>query len=427
MKRLILPLLLSFPLMATQSLHVDDLIKIALEHSPDINVSKLQYDAADQRTKRAVSNYLPEVNAFVALGGTGASFVQDNNSVSSEILSGSLSASQLIFDFGKTTGDIDAFSYDANATLATLQQTISNKIFAVKNSYYLLLQNRNLIHVYEENVKLSENQYTRSKRYFDAGIRTKIDVSDANVKLIQAQLDLQNAHYDVKLSEVQLLQELGVFQLFKDIDVAQDELNLPYIYKTLRVIDTNVTHFEAFAYTHRYELKSQEEKIKSVDSRLQNVEGDYFPSIYAKANYNLQKVPEQFQAFTPEQQWQATVNMDWNLFKGLETNALSQEATINALIEKSNLQVKKLAIKKEVDDAFINVFKQRDSVKLSQALAIASDEKFVQAEQRYEHGLSDFVELQQARQEYIDSLSTLVTEYYRFYIASAELDRATGK
>jgi len=426
MKQL-LPLLCALPLMASPALHVDDLIKIALEHSPDINVSKLQYDASEQRTDVAVSNYLPEINAFASAGGTGASFAQSSNNFNSEVLSGSLSASQLIFDFGKTTGNIDTFSYEANATLSTLHQNISNKIFDIKNNYYQLLQDKNLIHVYEENVKLNKSQYERSKRYFDAGIRTKIDVSDANVKLIQSQLDLQNAHYNVKLSQVTLLKEMGLFENFNNVKIAQEELQLPYIYKTLKVIDNNMTKFENYAFSHRYELKSQAQKIKSVDARLQSVDGDYFPVFYAKGNYNLQKVPDNQQFFSPEQQWQATINMDWNLFKGLETESASEEAQINLLIEKSVLQSKKLTIKKEVDDAFINTFKQRDSVKLSQALAIAASEKFVQAEQRYEHGLSDFIELQQARQEYIDSLSTLVTAYYTFYRSSAELDRSIGK
>ncbi len=425
MKELLI-ILFALPLMANQTLHIDDLIKIALKNSPDINISKLQYDAAKERTNIAVSSYLPEISVIGTLGEKSLSFKNGDNS-NSEQISGTLSASQLIYDFGKTIGNIGRFSSEANSTLATLHQKISDKIYNVKNSYYLLLQDRNLIHVYEENVKLNENQYRRSKRYYEAGIRTKIDVSDANVKLIQSQLDLQNAHYNVRLSQVTLLKELGIFEEFKNVDIYEQELHLPYIYKTLKKIDTDVSKLEEFAYTHRYELKSQREKIKSLTCKLRSINGDYYPAFYAKADYTTQKVPDEVELFTPQTQWNASVNMSWNLFKGFQTDSASQEAKINILIEKSSLQAKKLAIKKEVDDAFINVFKQRDSVKLSQALAIAADEKFIQAQRRYEHGLSDFIELQQARQEYIDSLSTLVTEYYKFYRESAGLDRAIGR
>ena len=69
----------------------------------------------------------------------------------------------------------------------------------------------------------------------------------------------------------------------------------------------------------------------------------------------------------------------------------------------------------------------KDSVELSQSLLTASEEKFDQAQKRYEHGLSDYIELQQARQGYIDAKSSLVVDYYNYYNAIAVLDNAIGK
>ena len=56
-----------------------------------------------------------------------------------------------------------------------------------------------------------------------------------------------------------------------------------------------------------------------------------------------------------------------------------------------------------------------------------SNEKFDQASKRYEHGLSDYIELQEARQGYINAMATLVVDYYDYYIAIAALDNAIGK
>ncbi len=73
------------------------------------------------------------------------------------------------------------------------------------------------------------------------------------------------------------------------------------------------------------------------------------------------------------------------------------------------------------------MYKMRDSVELSQSLVEVSNEKFDQAGKRYENGLSDFIELQQARQGYIDSMASLVVDYYDYYDAVAVLDNAIGK
>ena len=69
----------------------------------------------------------------------------------------------------------------------------------------------------------------------------------------------------------------------------------------------------------------------------------------------------------------------------------------------------------------------KDSVELSQSLLEVSDEKFDQASKRYEHGLSDYIELQEARQGYIDSKASLVVNYYNYYSAVAVLDNSIGK
>jgi len=64
---------------------------------------------------------------------------------------------------------------------------------------------------------------------------------------------------------------------------------------------------------------------------------------------------------------------------------------------------------------------------LSQSLTRAAKEKHNQVERRYQHGIADYIELQQARQGYIDSLAGIVTAYYSYYISLARLDNAVGR
>ena len=71
--------------------------------------------------------------------------------------------------------------------------------------------------------------------------------------------------------------------------------------------------------------------------------------------------------------------------------------------------------------------KTEDAIILSEDVARASLQKFNQAQKRYEYGLSDYIELQDARQGYIQSLNDLVIAYYDHFIALAQLDYAIGK
>lgn len=418
-------LLLSTTLILNATITLDELVTMALKKSPDINVSQLDFDAASQRVKSAQSYYLPSLDLDFGAGYGGSEF-KNQDSLDNTILTGTISASQLIYDFGKTGGKIDSAISDANSSQSILKQVISNKIFEVKNAFYQLLQNRSLLLVHTENVDLTEQQLVRSKRYFDAGIRTKIDVTDAKVNLINAKLSLQNNLYDIKLSRVTLEKAVGVNSHNNFGEVYQKKLDFKNIFESLPTIDLDIQQAEDFAFTHRYELKAYYEQIESAKSQLRSIKADYYPALYASADYTTQNIDDS-QQFTPQQQYKAVLNARWNLFSGFRTDAQNQEAKIALLRAKALLDSAKLQIREEVDNAFIYLFKSRDALKLSQSLSTAAEEKHIQAEQRYEHGLSDYIELQQSRQEYVDSLATLVVSYYDYFRSIASLDRSIGK
>ena len=86
-----------------------------------------------------------------------------------------------------------------------------------------------------------------------------------------------------------------------------------------------------------------------------------------------------------------------------------------------------MAIKQEVLESYILVRRSKDNVKLSESISKSSLKKFEQAQKRYENELSDYVELQDAQQGYIQSLTDLVNAYYDHYIALAKLDHAIGR
>ncbi|MEA3523807.1 MAG: TolC family protein [Campylobacterota bacterium] len=418
-------LLLSSALLLNASHTLDDLITIALKRSPDINVSQLDFNAAKMRINTAESYYLPTLDFNLGAGYGGMKF-QNADSVDDTILSGTLSASQLLYDFGKTSGVIDSARSDANSSQATLNQVISNKIFEVKNAYYILLQNRSLKIVHSENVKLNQQQLHRSERYFEAGIRTKIDVSDAKVNLISGQLSQQNNFYDIKLNRVALKKIIGLHSNENLGEVYQDELDFSNLFEALPKRNLTIDESEKFAYQHRYELKAYYHQIQTAESQLRSVDAEYYPAIYALGDFTMQNVDEN-QFVSPEKDYKALISAKWNIFSGFKTDAQSSEAKIALLRAKSLLDSAKLSIKEEVSNAFIYLYKSRDALKLSQSLSNAAKEKHIQAQKRYEHGLSDYIELQQARQNYIDSLASLVTSYYDYYRSLAELDRAIGK
>ena len=429
--KLILPLLCASLYGAPYT--VDSLIEKAITSSPDINVSYSSFAISKQHTAQADADYLPQIDLY---GGVGYASVkafdpslQSVDSKSSTLISGKLTASQLIYDFGKTGGNMDYYSQESNASLAIYNQKISDKIKDVKHDYYDLLRKALLIKVYKENVKLTQQQLTRAERYFTAGIKTKIDVVDAKVRLIEAQIELENAKYDLKLAYVTLDRTIGNVQDSTEGNIYIPEItNSEGVYDALPQERLSGKELVQYAFTHRQELKSYEHKIQSAQSRVRQESGDYYPGIYLGGDYQYNAVQDEaLSLYIPEQQWNANINIKWNLFGGMRTVARTEAAKLTLVQERAAFQDAKLRIIQETSDAYIKLLKTDSTVELSVELVEAAKDKFDQAQKRYEHGLSDYIELQEARQGYINANADLVVNYYEYYISLATLDRAIGR
>ena len=407
------------------TLRIDDIIEITLKHSPDIESSRFDFQGAKERTKAAESFYRPHLDLSANTGKQRNKF-KNQSHTNVDVLSGTLSASQLLYDFGKTIGRIGTSKEQALAYEAQMQQLISDKIYIVKKSYYDILKAKSLIDVQRKNVTLQQQQLHRAKKYLLSGIKTIIDVTDAEVQVEQAKLDFENAKYDLELQRAVLEEAMGYVPYSGNYAVYSKKLTLPNVSKHLPQVKTPVDTLESFAYTHRYALVSSKHTIKSARSNVKTTEGDYYPTLSVGANYTAQHVDDSA-LFLPENQGQIALQMNWNLFAGQQTDANVQEAKIAVLKASSQLHGIKLAIRKQVVKSYIGVRRSKKNVQLSETIAKASSRKLDQARKRYENELSDFVELQNAQQGYIESLSDLVDSYYNYYIALAQLDHSIGR
>jgi outer membrane protein len=404
---------------------VDELILKALKNSPDIQITSSEFEVSKKRKDVAFSNYLPKVDLRLSAGEIGMSNLQ-NDIQSSSILMGNLNIDQIIYDFGRTSGNFDINKYNSEASYHYLRQKISDKKLTIKSAYYNVLKSLALIDVNKESVKLNKVQLYRAKKYYTAGIRTKIDISDAKVRLIKAKLELKKSQYNRELAYSYLDKVVGFEDLERNYSIFFKTLDLNNLYDKLNDYDLTLKEAIKFAYKNRENIKQQTYNIKSSQANEVYENSKYYPYISLNASYTREET-EKFKLAFPQNQYQALVNLNWNIYEGGKTSALKEETKIKTLIESSKLKDVRLAIKEQTTQAYINLNKTKDSVKLSQNLLEVSKEKFNQAQKRYKYGLSDYIELQEARQGYIDAMAGLVVDYYNYYNAIAVLDNAIGR
>ena len=421
--------LLLLPLEAsTQVYTVDALIRLAIQNSPELKISELHLSASQEEHNIAQAAYYPRLDLQASAAKLGASDILQKNKgmIDDTLLSGTLSLQQLIYDFGKTGANSDFTKYESQSSSFENIQKIADKKRDVKEAYYNVLKAIALISVQRENVKLNKAQLYRSKQYFKAGIRTKIDISDAKVALIKSQIDLKNAQYNLKLAYATLDKVVGFSSLEQEYQVYAQTLDFNTMQESVTDYELTLPEAIRYAYEHKPTIKAYNFKIKGSHALINGTTSEYYPDFSFGAGYTKQKL-DKYQLLQPEDQWQLGVNLNWNFYQGGASHSRVQKSKLNAAASDYALQELKLSVKKEVTSEYINVARKKDTLTLSHSLLVVSSQKFDQAAKRYEHGLSDYIELQQARQDYIDAKALLVIDYYNYYIAKAKLDNAIGK
>ena len=272
----------------SQTLTIDKAIEVGLEHSPDVDISRFDFKKAIERSKFQEGYYLPRVD-LGAMGGRSGAKLNHQGNFNTSLLVGNLSASQLLYDFGKTSGRIDASNEEARALEASMNQVISTKILQIKARYYDALKMKSIIRVSEKNIELQKGQLRRATRYYENGIKTIIDVSDAQVRLTKAKLDLSNAQYELKLRRALLEEEMGYVPYSGNYVLYHKKFEVSNISEKLPRVNTSLPSLEKFAYAHRYELKSSQYLVKSSQAIVESEKGGYLPTLSLRGDYTAQK------------------------------------------------------------------------------------------------------------------------------------------
>lgn len=419
MKKLLLLFIIGTHLFAqSEILKLEDAISIAKTNNPDIKISDSISKGKKAIITQSESSYLPHIsaNAGVVYG--------DNDKSSSDLYqTAGLGASQLIYDFGKTTSGIDSSKDRHDSSKADINATINNIVFQVTNNFYTTLQKHHLITVANEGVALNEKQLYQAKEYFKAGVRTKIDVTNAQLELSHSQLSLIDAKNALILARVDLEQTMGMIPNGGDYALFQESSGIDELYDSITEVQKTLDELKLLAMKNRNEIKSMELNIAATKHDEKSIDAEYLPTINAQADYTYanSSLPTVFS------QWNAGVYLNWEFFSGYQTDG-KKEQTKSAILEQlANLQKLKLNITNEVTTAYQTTISQRKSIDIQAASIKLSKENLQLAQERYKAGLGDMIELNNAQAKYITAKSDFVTTYYSYLISIARLKQATNQ
>lgn len=454
-------LTLSIPTFALEDINVqrgsvlslNDCISIALNHNPAIKNARYNYGISKSNVGVARSEFFPTVGV-----GTGYSY----NTTSSSKINTDTNAytvqatlNQLLWNFGRTNANIKMQKFYLIADEYNFYNTVRETTFNVKQKYYEVLAARATVLINKAYVQINERNYQRTKAYFDEGIKSKIDLvnaevtlSDSKIQLVQAEnsyknslVNLNNAMYLVNapaysISGTEVFNNVNdnvapvdLTKITKPSDkeisklpVNVKDAKLTSSVETLELLtDYKVDEFPysfeecmKMAYKNRADLKAYNSTLDAVKQNLLFVKRNYYPELSASAGYGFRNT-------------NSTNSLNVGLNLSSSVNIMNQKYKVDAAkyqvdIAENSLNQLNQDIFFEVQNAYINMVELEKQIPLLAVKVRQTLENYELAEGRYYVGLGDYIQLQDAKVNYNNAQCSYIETIYKYNVARANLE-----
>ena len=442
------------------TMSLEECVTYAISHNPNLAVAEQRIKAAQSGIGQQKASFAPRLTARVNynhLANSGSRIANTHT----DSIGFNAGVSQLIWDFGKTLARINMAKYDTQSVQFDYDYDILNLVYNVKVNYYNVLRSLANLDIYEQNVRINTLNYERTKAMFDEGLKSKIDVvnaevnlADSKIQLVDAQnslatnvLALKNSMYysdsknfivqntenfgflkaDYK-KKMQSLDEVkpsgfnfkknedGLIMLTSGIehnDIIQDYKLTPYSLTRQEAVDK--------ALENRPDLKSNRMLAKVQEESLKAIRRNYAPELTADLTWGYTK-----NEATYSSPLQVGASMGLGSINPVSIHYQIKEGEAYLDIAKHNVNIAKQDIYWEVQENYINMRQLERKIPLMSQKVKASLENFELADGRYSVGLNNYVELQDALANYNNAQLSFVEAVFEYNVARETLRNSMG-
>lgn len=396
--------------------NLEDCLKFALGNNPKIQAAIQDVFASDYRIKQAWSNWFPSISwqtGYTRIKQLQLSDVFNRNLVFNYYVLGTISVSEMLYDFGVTQNTVTIRKLENEQYKITLTETVNTVLRDVKNAYYNVLLAYEQEKVAEETVEQYEKFYEQAKAFYEAGTNPKVDVTIAEVNLSNAKLTLIQAENAVDIAMAQLNNAMG----------------LPYMNKynildhlKYNPCDLTLTQAVDIAKESRPDYKLALVKVQTANQNVKLSKKAWYPQLQFDANYSIGG-----KSFTSNYGYNIGAYLNFPTVNGMLIRNQIKEAQTQHTKEIANSHQTQNDIYLEIQNAFYNLIEKKNKIPVSTLQVKQAKENYDLSFGRYSVGVGNPVELKEAQVQYANARMEYNNTLYEYNTARANLEKAIGK
>lgn len=371
-----------------------EIMDIALRSNPTTKRAWAQARADAQAYQQSKSSMYPTVDGYglfdsidarTTLRPSASNFSGNQGLGYYRTWTNELNISYLIFDFGGRDFNILSYKMALFSSNWNHVQSIQDVMNTVLLAYYNYIENKALVKAKELDIKDSLANLDVAQASYEAGIKTKVDLLQAQSNLANTQLELEQLQGQVKIAIGELTTALGMEPNAK-IDVEDIPEQIP-----VREITASLDELIELAKKARADLKTYQSTYIQSYYELQQSRSAYLPRF--TANVNLQKSNYTHSPIVETRNYDTTIGIEIPFFNGFyDTYEIKKRNELMNLAYQSWAE-KEQSVLLDVLTTYTDFETSKQQLKTSEEFLKFAQESYTLTFESYKAGVVSFVDL----------------------------------
>ena len=429
---IILLISLGFGVHAQDKWDLKKCIDYAKEHNISLQLKKLDAEIQKNNTKQTKLNLLPNLNASssynLSYGRTKDLATNDYVDINSKSVNFGISSSLSLFDGFQKINSIKQANINLQAYLEDIEKT-SNDISLRITSFYLdILFKKELLKVAKDQLEITRLQIQRTSVLVEVGTLAKGTLMEQKAQAAQEELTVVTSENNLDLSLLDLAQLLDL----SSIEAFDIEIPVLPVLNSGRIL-LNPNSVYKMALNSLPEIKVANLRLASTVKGLSLARSGMMPSLSLNAgwgtNYSKLKgspAPSFNDQFKDRANKYVGLSLNIPIFNGGTVNRNISNAKININRSKLNLQNTKNILRKEIQQAHANALAAMKKYFSSETAVSSTEEAFRYTEEKFNLGIVNSVDYNQAKNNLLKSKSNLLQAKYEYIFRTKIIDFYNG-
>jgi len=287
----------------------------------------------------------------------------------------------------------------------------------VKIAYYALLAARHLKEVGEETVRQSKEHLDQAKGFYEAGTRTKFDVTNAEVTLTNAQLDLIKANNAVTIARVTLANAMGV------PNYPIGELEELLTFEKMEITEEQALKEGLAA---RPDLLSLQAQRSAAEASVRSAQRTNFPVLSGVADY-VYSNGFGGDGYHFDHDWDVGATLTLPIFSGFLIESQVAQARANLTVIGANEESLRQDVILAIHTAYSTLVETEERVKTAEVVVRQAQENLDLANGRFQAGVGTSIEQTDAQVLLANAKTSRIQALFDYRVAAAALLKAMGR